>query len=79
MKIKDLKDRLALIPEEYDDLHILMSKDDEGNGYRQFRGIDLHAWLKDEDPEDWEVEFVYEEDELDEDEKEEAIRVAVVY
>lgn len=76
MNIAELKARVASIPQELDHLHIIMAKDDEGNGYRQFHNIDVEAFVK-EDPTDWEIEYVYEDYELDEDD--EAIRVAVLW
>lgn len=55
MNVKELKELVNSIPEELDDLVVLMSIDDEGNGYRQLRGLDPDSYTTD-DPTDWMVE-----------------------
>lgn len=74
MKIKDLKEWAAQIPEEHDDVEILLQKDEEGNGFRPASGIDLNCFIRDDD-----MEYIYDEDGLDEEDKEDAQRVAVAY
>ena len=74
MKIKELREMLTNIPAEHDDVEILLQKDEEGNGFRPASGIDIGCFIRDDD-----MEYIYDEDELDEDDKEDAVRVAVAF
>ena len=47
MTIKELRDIVNKIPKKYDDLVVWKSKDDEGNGFNLFGGIDTDGLLLD--------------------------------
>jgi len=46
--LKELKQIINKLPEEYDDSKIVLQKDSEGNGYNYLTGVDNNAIIKDE-------------------------------
>lgn len=76
MKVEALRNMLNLIPEEYDDVNVLVAVDDEGNGYMQADGISVNYYAQ--DPDDWRVESVYTKEELDEEDLKTFKRVLII-
>lgn len=64
MKVSELKSLVNSLPAELDDLVIVMAIDDEGNGYRQFEGLDPDSYTT-EDPTGWQIESMMDKEDAD--------------
>lgn len=76
MTVGELK---SVLVDMDDNLQILLQTDPEGNGYHQLRGIVSDGFICGEDKDAYMIDNVYLEDELESEEVEDAIRVAIVF
>ena len=72
MTVKELKELIESLPDE---MLVVLQKDSEGNGYSPLAGDDNCMYI----PENTWSGYVYEEDELEEDDIEDAIFSLVLY
>jgi hypothetical protein len=80
MNKSQLIDEINKLP---DNIEFLSAKDDEGNGYRWVSGISVD-YIRKEDSEEWEIESLLSEDDVQEDYSPEEIerdltKVAVIW